>query len=713
MRCSLGAIALALVLVPSAFLGVRADEPPLLAYFRGEVARIEKRPLSGITSAVEWQAKRRELQRQLREMLGIDPEPERTDLHATITGTVERPEFIVEKLHFQSRPGLYVTANLYRPKGVTGPLPAILYVCGHAEVKKDGVIYGNKAHYQHHAAWYAANGYVCLVLDTLQLGELPGLHHGTYREGMWWWQSRGYTPAGVEAWNGIRAIDYLCSRPEVDASRIGVTGRSGGGATTWWIAALDDRVAAAVPVAGITDLRDHVVEPNADGKYDMGVIEGHCDCMYFINTYRWDFDTLAALAAPKALLVENTDHDPIFPEAGVRRIHAKLQKVYDWYGEPKKLGLVIGKGGHVDSVEIRHPSFAFFEKWLKGKAVALAEILEPDRKIPVEDLKVLSPGEVPEGCLNATIHESFVPMAETPPVPKTAEEWDTLRKKWLEGLRTKVVAGWPRDDEVVPLDVQTIVDVTRLGVRMRGLDYTSQPGVRLRMWVFHPSHAATRHLPAVVMSDDKSRSMTMLVRAFLTDPDESLRNDPFFRRPAPEQSGMVLIETRGRGLTEWDSKRDAHIRRRHALLGQTVDGMRAWDLHRAVTLLKGLPELSLTSPLLISNPRDSAACLVAAALDPNIASITLVDLEPAPRDNPSFLNFDRVLGWPQAVGLLFPRLVSLDTKDGDRWGWPTELGQSLKQPVEWPRIIRRESRDDRASRHDNKAPDGLILGNRW
>jgi dienelactone hydrolase len=334
----------------------RGEEPPLAAYFRAEVARIEQRPLAGIASAVEWKAKRRELQRQLREMLGLDPEPARTDLKATITGTVERPEFVVEKLHFQSRPGLYVTANLYRPKEVKAPLPAILYVCGHSDVKKDGVIYGCKAAYQHHAAWYAANGYVCLILDTLQLGELPGLHHGTHREGMWWWQSRGYTPAGVEAWNGIRAIDYLCSRPEVDSARIGVTGRSGGGATSWWIGALDDRVAAVVPVAGITDLRDHVVEPNLDGKYDMGVIEGHCDCMYFVNTYRWDFDTVAALVAPRPLLVENTNHDPIFPEAGVRRIFAKLQKVYDWYGEPEKLGLVIGQGGHVDSVEIRHPS---------------------------------------------------------------------------------------------------------------------------------------------------------------------------------------------------------------------------------------------------------------------------------------------------------------------------------------------------------------------
>ena len=105
--------------------------------------------------------------------------------------------------------------------------------------------FGNKTGYQHHGEWFARNGYVCLIIDSLQLGEIPGLHHGTHHLGQWWWNARGYTPAGVEAWFGIRALDYLCSRPEVDAERIGLTGRSGGGSYSWTIAALDDRVKVA------------------------------------------------------------------------------------------------------------------------------------------------------------------------------------------------------------------------------------------------------------------------------------------------------------------------------------------------------------------------------------------------------------------------------------------------------------------------------------
>src|SRR5881296_959217 len=145
----------------------------------------------------------------------------------------------------------------------------------------------------------ARHGYVCLMVDTLQLGEIAGIHHGTYREGRWWWLSSGYTPAGVECWNGIRGIDYLVSRPDVDPEKIGVTGISGGGAATFWIAAADERVKVAVPVSGMADLQSYV--PNR-------VINGHCDCMFLYNTYQWPWTRIAALVAPRPLLFVNSDH---------------------------------------------------------------------------------------------------------------------------------------------------------------------------------------------------------------------------------------------------------------------------------------------------------------------------------------------------------------------------------------------------------------------
>src|SRR4030095_1936963 len=126
----------------------------------------------------KWEAVKPKYRAELFEMLGLSPLPPKSDLHPTITGKLEREDIIVEKLHFQSLPGLYVTGNFYLPKNKAGPLPTILYVCGHSLVKTNGVSYGNKTYYQHHGAWFARNGYACLIIDTIEAGEIEGEHHG-------------------------------------------------------------------------------------------------------------------------------------------------------------------------------------------------------------------------------------------------------------------------------------------------------------------------------------------------------------------------------------------------------------------------------------------------------------------------------------------------------------------------------------------------------
>ncbi|MCZ7636385.1 MAG: hypothetical protein M5U12_10405 [Verrucomicrobia bacterium] len=198
------------------------------SFLSREAIRLESSFLEGITNRAQWEARRPELRRQYLEILGLWPLPERTPLAAQVTGVLKRDEgFRVEKVHFQSRPRLYVTGNLYLPKDAApgSRLPAVLYVCGHSGRGRDG----NKAAFQHHGMWFATHGFACLIIDTLQLGEIAGIHHGTYRYDRWWWQARGYTPAAVECWNGIRALDYLESRPEVDPARLAVTGISGVG----------------------------------------------------------------------------------------------------------------------------------------------------------------------------------------------------------------------------------------------------------------------------------------------------------------------------------------------------------------------------------------------------------------------------------------------------------------------------------------------------
>ena len=250
---------------------------------------------------------------------------------------------------------------------------------------------------------------------------------------MWWWNNHGYTPAGVEAWNCVRALDYLQSRKEVDGERLGVTGRSGGGAYSWWIAAIDDRIKAAAPVAGITDLENHVVD---------GTVEGHCDCMFFVNTYRWDYPLVAALVAPRALLLENSDTDGIFPLNGVIRTHAKVRQIYQLYKAAPQFGLVITPGPHKDTQDLQVPAFRWFNKHLKGQEPLIG--MAAEKLLTPAELKVFA--KLPEDERNTTIHETFTHT--TPPAAPPADEaaWRKSRQGWLGALRTKVFRGWPEKD---------------------------------------------------------------------------------------------------------------------------------------------------------------------------------------------------------------------------------------------------------------------------
>src|SRR5260370_302299 len=150
-----------LVAVPLAAADPASDtsrgEKMLDAYFRHRVKQISDHCLSDVRTKDEWEKQRPELRRQFLDMLGLWPLPQRTDLKATVAGKLDAGAFVVEKLVFQSRPGLYVTGNLYVPKNAMA-LPAVLYVCGHGNVVKDGVSYGSKVSYQHHPTWFAKNG---------------------------------------------------------------------------------------------------------------------------------------------------------------------------------------------------------------------------------------------------------------------------------------------------------------------------------------------------------------------------------------------------------------------------------------------------------------------------------------------------------------------------------------------------------------------------
>ena len=661
---------------PKQTIDISRGDRMIAAYFRAETKKLTNRSLADIKTLADWKARQQQARQELFEMLGLDPLPQRTPLKPVITGKVEAKEFVVENLQFQSRPGLYVTGNLYVPKKRKGKLPAILYVCGHGGVKKNGISYGNKVHYQHHGEWFARNGYVCLTIDTVQLGEIEGIHHGTYNHGMWWWNARGYTPAGVEAWNGIRAIDYLQSRPEVDAERIGVTGRSGGGAYSWWIAALDERIKVAVPVAGITSLKNHVVD---------GTVEGHCDCMFQVNTYRWDFPQVAALIAPRPLLIENSDKDRIFPLDGVVDVYTKTRRLYELYGVPRHIGLVITEGPHQDTQQLRVPAFHWFNKFLKGKDPLIETTAVP--MFPPEKLKVFQ--TVPTDEKNTTIQETFTHKASAPQIPATRALWNRRKTAWMTALRTKCFRGWPDSGRShgENLAVKRVFTAEHDGLRLSGYDFTSQGPVRLRLYLAQPSGVDSSRLDRVVLNPVDQQGWTKFL-AMVRPGFASLFDAEAPAKPSPEEFrklwatllghrwALAWVAPRGVGPTEWtrNSRKRTQIRRRFMLLGQTLDGMRVWDVRRAVQALRQVDGMKAV-PLSMQGVGTMAGIVLYASLfEPAVKHLDLSSLPKTHRQGPIFLNVLRFLDVPQAVAMAIERsdvhLYSFEQPDKQAWQYP-------------------------------------------
>ena len=186
---------------------------------------------------------------------------------------------MVEKVHFQCLPGAYVMGNLYRPAKpeaacrpssisaatpkakwprVTRPIPAGLASTAMSRWCSIPFSWVNRRDF---------------IMEPI-------------REERWDWPSRGYTPAGAEVWNAMRALDYLETRPDVDAKRMGVTGLSGGGVISWCLGAADERVKVVVPVCQSGSIEQVVADRGTDG---------HCDCAFWINYYRWCWPDIGRL----------------------------------------------------------------------------------------------------------------------------------------------------------------------------------------------------------------------------------------------------------------------------------------------------------------------------------------------------------------------------------------------------------------------------------
>lgn len=649
------AIALPVISLGQDKKGMPGDEM-IEAYLKKQTEGISKTFMAGAKSKDEWQKLRPKLREQYLDMLGLSPLPEKTPLNAKVTGTIERDGVSIEKVHFQSRPGLYVTGNLYRPKKVEGKLPAILYVCGHSGRGRDG----NKTAFQDHGMWFASNGYVCLIIDTLQLGEVAGKHHGTYNLNRFWWQSLGYTPAGVECWNGVRAIDYLVTRPDVDAGRIGVTGISGGGAATIWIAAADERVKVAVPVSGMSDLESYVSNK---------IINGHCDCMLMVNTYQWEWTTIAALIAPRPMLFANSDNDRIFPMDGNRRIMARLRDCYKLLGAADLVDEYVSVGGHDYRPDLRIAIFKFLNKHLKNDT---DPVKDADFK-PLEgkELRVFPEDkDLPKDEVNSTIDETFVARALASR-PKSAAFFDEWKNRLMADLREKSFSSFPKRLPVAEPAGESLGTLQPL---------QTDAGVTFHFITVVPPKVKKEKDDA---KDEETTEGTLLV---LNPDEEILKVTQDWAKPFVDERAVVAVLPRGGVPLRWTGgKPPNYVERAHALIGSTVDTGRVRDVAGAARLFDERHKGKIAWRV-VGRGQAGVIAAYAAMFEPSIKEVVIVDPPSSHRDGPHFLNVLRVVDIPSALGLLAPRPLTLINAKNEAFDRTAQLYKTAGASEKFQRV---------------------------
>lgn len=589
-----------------------------------EARHISRRSLVEPMPPDRWEATLAQRREMWREMLGLSPLPERTPLEATVTGVLERGDYVVEKVHFQSVPGAYVVGNLYRPAQIEGRLPAVLYLCGHTKGKVN-------APYQANPRWFGQHGYVALVLDPIQLGESQGLHHGTYREGRWDWPSRGYTPLGTEVWNAMRALDYLETRPDVDPDRMGVTGLSGGGVVSWCLGAADERVKVVAPVCQSGNIEDVAVDRSTDG---------HCDCAFWINYYRWCWPDLGALIAPRALLIASGTEDVLWRPSGYRDVALRIRHQYAALDAADRFELVEDLAPHGYTPKLRKAVFTWFNTHLKGDPTPVEDDVT-DFVEPEENLLVFG-GKLPEDDQMRHIDTLLVKQAGAPEVTDAAQ-WRAHQEATIARMRELTFRHIPADCTPRPRDVRQ--DGGRGdGATFATYAFDTDDGLTLRMKTMRPG--------------DAPRPVTTVAYAIQPEARSTFAGGGASRPPVGRPFATAGVEVRNTGVTSVGPGYLWTLRRVYPLLGQTLPERQVYDLLAGIALLRRDPA---TGPVALFGQGHTAPLAVyAALLDPAVAEVVLAEMPESHEDpeTPEFLGILRVGDLPHNLALMWPRPIT-------------------------------------------------------
>jgi len=563
---------------------------------------IRERQHSLDVSTPEGLARRRAYVRE-RILHAIGGLPDRTPLNARTVETLQRDGYRIEKVIFESQPHFYVAANLYLPATGEGPFPAVLYPLGHE--------LGGKANptWQQMLVTLARRGYVALTWDTLGQGERVQIYDDDLGDSKLRGSTTEHTIQGTQClltgdaiarytiWDGIRALDYLLSRKEVDPARVAVTGNSGGGTHSAYLAALDDRIKIVALSCYITSwhwMMKTLGPQDAEQVFPRWLADG------------LDYPDFIYAAAPKPYLMLSAIRD-FFPIDGARETFHEAQQFAN-------VRMFEADDGHGYSQPRRMAAYDWLSRHFRDREDTAPEA--PVIPESAETLYCTATGQVTTSLGGETVFSLNRARAERLRQNRSQPADAASLGAWQNKVRTAAITrtGFrPASGTVSSTGYGTL---RREGYRIEKLTYESEPGILIPALLYFPESDNARR-PAVIIADGQGKSAAA--------------------KPAEElaRSGVIVlsVDLRGMGETkiapdvnDTDSYRyfgDYEDGMTAILMNRTLAGMRARDILRGVDLLAARDDVDPNRLSGIGRNGAAVPLLYAGVFDTRLRSIAL------------------------------------------------------------------------------------------
>jgi len=570
------------------------------------------------------EARNRFVRTKFREMLGAFPE--KNPLNPVRVAIHDREGYRVENIMFQSRPNFWVTGNLYVPTTALSPFPGIISPCGHYELARMA------PQFQLAYLSLVESGFVVLAYDPIGQGERrqfwnPQTFKNEIGGPVTWEHSLpgqllllfGENLTQYRIWDGMRAIDYLLTRPEVDQQRIGCAGQSGGGTLTLFISALDERVRCAVVVEGGTAAAwPMVLRPET--RIEIGDTEQE---LFPSAVYGVDRPDLHIAIAPRPLLVLIEKYSPDFNRAA-----DEIRSRYQRLGIPEKFATEEADDPHAWTLKLRQATTDWFCHWFDnrpGPAHEPAFVVEP-----VENLYCTPNGSIRYSQQGDTIFSLILKkQAQLRParsLPSSRAEFEIYRAD----LRTEIQKLLRYQKTGQPLGVRSVGTTPRRGCHIEKLEFLSEPGIYIPTWVFVPEEKS-RALPVLLYVNEAGKQTDGM--EFSGEEGEGAK--PGLLETFARQGNLVVaVDVRGIGETRPDHPGEFHAGRFSQLddietvmsywtweMSESLFGMRVQDVVRSVDYVLTRMDVDSHSVRLIGKGIGALWSLYAAALDQRITSV--------------------------------------------------------------------------------------------